>query len=309
MFNILTSVTQRLDLSQVFQPRAEFNLFVYTTNAPILSLLNFMTNENSISLNKYISETGICSRREADKLIAEGRVTLNGKSTKTGNRVGEGDVVKIDGKALKRKPKTIYIACNKPVGIVSTTDPREPKNIIRFINHKERLFPIGRLDKPSQGLLFLTNDGDIVNKILRAGNMHEKEYVVDVNKKITPQFIEKMSGGIPMLGTTTHKCKVIRLSDYTFNIVLTQGLNRQIRRMCEYLGYEVTKLNRIRIMNVQLGKLKEGAWRDLNAREILSIQNMIAFSSKTEEASKDLFKKNKKSSNPKNRNTANRRSN
>ena len=196
-------------------------------------------NETSINLNKYISSTGICSRREAERFINEGRVTINGKPTQLGNRVHEGDVVKIDGKPLKAKPKTIYIALNKPVGIVCTTDSKERKNIVKFVGHPQRLFPIGRLDKPSEGLIFLTNDGDIVNKILRAGNNHEKEYIVSVDKPFDERFIKRMSNGIPILGTVTKKCNVERINDTTFKIVLVQGLNRQIRRMCEYLGYEV----------------------------------------------------------------------
>lgn len=252
-------------------------------------------NENSVNLNKYISSTGICSRREAEKLIIDGRVTINGKPTQLGNRVTEGDIVKINGKLLKAKPKTLYIAFNKPIGIVCTTDLKERKNIIKFINHPERLFPIGRLDKPSEGLIFLTNDGDIVNKILRAGNNHEKEYIVTVTQKITDDFIQRMSSGIPILGTLTKKCKVEKLTDFTFKIILTQGLNRQIRRMCDYLNYEVTKLKRIRIMNVNLGALKVGEWRELTSEEMQLINKMIASSSKTEEASKDHQKNQKKS--------------
>ena len=204
----------------------------------------------TVNLNKYISSSGICSRREAEKFIKEGRVTINGKPTQLGNRVGKKDLVKLDGRVVKPKNNTLYIALNKPVGIVSTTDDREPKNIIKHINYPERLFPIGRLDKPSEGLIFLTNDGDIVNKILRAGNNHEKEYFVTVNKSITTDFIQKMSNGIPILGTVTKNCLVEKVSDNIFKIILTQGLNRQIRRMCEYLEYEVTKLKRTRIMNV-----------------------------------------------------------
>lgn len=242
-------------------------------------------NQQSINLNKFISSTGICSRREAEKLIVEGRVTINGKTTQLGNRVFKKDVVKVDGRLLKHKPKTLYIALNKPVGIVSTTDSREPDNIVQAVNHPERLFPIGRLDKPSEGLIFLTNDGDIVNKILRAGNNHEKEYIVTVNKKIDQDFIEKMSNGIPILGTVTKKCRVEKITTHIFKIILVQGLNRQIRRMCEYLDYEVTKLKRTRIMNVELGQLKQGDWRELTAEELKQINTMIATSSKTEEAS------------------------
>jgi len=254
-------------------------------------------NQNSINLNKYISSTGICSRREAEKLIVDGKVTINGKPTKVGNRVFDGDIVKINGQLLKSKPKTLYIAYNKPVGVVCTTDSKERNNIVRAINHTERLFPIGRLDKPSQGLIFLTNDGDIVNKILRAGNNHQKEYLVSVNQPITPDFIQKMGNGIPILGTVTKKCLVEQVSKNSFKIILTQGLNRQIRRMCEYLNYEVTKLVRTRIMNVNLAKLAEGTWRELSEEEMQIIIKMVAASSKTEEASKNTS--NKKTSFPK----------
>ena len=239
----------------------------------------------TVNLNKYISSSGICSRREAEKFIKEGRVTINGKPTQLGNRVGKKDLVKLDGRVVKPKNNTLYIALNKPVGIVSTTDDREPKNIIKHINYPERLFPIGRLDKPSEGLIFLTNDGDIVNKILRAGNNHEKEYFVTVNKSITTDFIQKMSNGIPILGTVTKNCLVEKVSDNIFKIILTQGLNRQIRRMCEYLEYEVTKLKRTRIMNVELGYLQAGDWRELTQDEMKEINKMISTSSKTEEAS------------------------
>jgi 23S rRNA pseudouridine2604 synthase len=251
-------------------------------------------NDNSVSLNKYISSTGICSRREADKLIQDGRVTLNGQPTKLGNRVAAGDVVKIDGKPIKSQPQALYIAYHKPVGIVCTTDPKEPHNIIQAIQHRERLFPVGRLDKPSEGLIFLTNDGDIVNKILRAGNNHEKEYLVTVQQPITTDFIRKMSQGIPLLGTVTKKCEVTQVSAYAFKIVLTQGLNRQIRRMCEFLDYEVAQLKRTRIMNVQLGNLKAGQWRELTASEMAYINRLVATSSKTEEASVDVRKVKKK---------------
>lgn len=249
------------------------------------------TNQNSINLNKYISSTGICSRREAEKLIIDGKVTINGKPTQLGNRVFDGDIVRINGQLLKSKPKTLYIAYNKPVGIVCTTDSKERNNIVRAINHVERLFPIGRLDKPSQGLIFLTNDGDIVNKILRAGNNHQKEYIVTVNQLITSEFIQKMSNGIPILGTVTKKCLVEQISTNSFKIILTQGLNRQIRRMCEYLNYEVTKLVRTRIMNVSLDNLAEGTWRELTNEEMQQINKMVASSSKTEEASKSPSKK------------------
>jgi 23S rRNA pseudouridine2604 synthase len=250
-------------------------------------------NENSISLNKYISSTGICSRREADAMIAAGAVTLNGEIAQKGNRVSEGDIVKVKGKALKAKPKTIYIALNKPQGIVCTTDLRERQNIVDFVKHQERLFPIGRLDKGSEGLIFLTNDGDIVNKILRAGNNHEKEYIVTVNQRVTSEFTRKMSAGVPILDTVTKRCKVIQLDEYSFKMILTQGLNRQIRRMCEYFGYEVTKLVRTRIMNVKLDRLPLGKWRNLTEKEMQKINALIASSSKTEEASKDKHKQKK----------------
>ena len=243
------------------------------------------SNENSISLNKYISSTGICSRREANVFIAEGRVTINNKIAVLGNRVAEGDVVKLDNKLLHAKPDPIYLAFNKPVGIVCTTDKKEKKNIISYINYKERLFPIGRLDKASEGLIFLTNDGDIVNKILRAGNKHEKEYFVTVDNVITDRFLKRMSNGIPILGTRTKKCKVEFIAKNMFKITLTQGLNRQIRRMCEYLGYKVTRLQRVRIMNIHLGSLKVGKWRKLTPKEMSTIHKLVAHSSKTEEAS------------------------
>lgn len=251
-------------------------------------------NQNSTNLNKFISSTGICSRRDAEKYIVAGRVTINKEVAQLGNRVLEGDEVRVDGRLLQAKPKTLYIALNKPVGIVCTTDSKEKKNIVKFVGHPQRLFPIGRLDKPSEGLIFLTNDGDIVNKILRAGNNHEKEYIVSVDKKITDDFIVKMSNGIPILGTVTQKCKVKKLGDFTFQIILTQGLNRQIRRMCEYLDYEVTKLKRERIMNVSLGKLKVGDWRELTLDEMKEINKMISSSSKTEEASIVVEKKKQK---------------
>lgn len=219
-------------------------------------------------------------------MIRAGRVTLNGQVAQLGNRVFEGDIVLVDSQPLSNKPTPFYIALNKPVGIVCTTDMSEPNNIISHINHEKRLFPIGRLDKPSQGLILLTNDGDIVNKILRAGNNHEKEYIVTTRQKVTHRFVQQMSRGIPILGTRTKRCKVIQLSPFTFKIILTQGLNRQIRRMCEYLDYEVLQLKRTRIMNITLNGLKEGEWRDLNESEVQEILSLVSKSSKTEEASK-----------------------
>jgi 23S rRNA pseudouridine2604 synthase len=254
------------------------------------------TNENSISLNKYISSTGICSRREADAMIEDGAVTLNGEIAQKGNRVSEGDIVKVKGKALQDKPKTIYIALNKPQGIVCTTDLQERQNIVDFINHKERLFPIGRLDKGSEGLIFLTNDGDIVNKILRAGNNHEKEYIVTVNQRVTSEFTRKMSAGVPILDTVTKRCRIIQLDEHSFKMILTQGLNRQIRRMCEYFGYEVTKLRRTRIMNVKLDGIALGRWRELTSEEMEEINSLISNSSKTEEASEDKRKQKRPAS-------------
>lgn len=249
-----------------------------------------ISNDDSVSLNKHISSTGMCSRREADKWIEAGRVTINGQSAQKGNRVFIGDVVAIDGEPIQAKPKPLYIAFNKPVGIVSTTDVKDAQNVVDYIGHPQRLFPIGRLDKPSQGLIFLTNDGDIVNKILRAGNNHEKEYIVTVNRPLTAAFIHKMGLGVPILNTITKKCQVTQLSKTTFKIILTQGLNRQIRRMCLHLGYEVTKLNRTRIMNVDLTDLPVGKWRELTDEEVAHINTLVASSSKTEEASQDVRK-------------------
>lgn len=236
-----------------------------------------------ISINKYISSTGFCSRREADKYIEQQRVTINGKTVGLGARVAAGDKVAVDGEPIKLKTsnKPVYIALNKPVGITSTTYTKDKTNIISFLNYSKRIFPIGRLDKDSDGLIFLTNDGDIVNKILRAENNHEKEYIVTVDKAITPDFIQKMGNGVPVLDTVTQKCFVKQEGSRKFRIILTQGLNRQIRRMCEYLGYEVKKLTRIRIMNVELGNLVPGKWRYLTAAEITTIEQLIATSSKT----------------------------
>ena len=231
--------------------------------------------DNSISLNKYISQTGICSRREADQWIMDGRVEINGEPTQKGNRVFPGDKVTVDGKPLKNKPKAIYLAFHKPVGVTCTTDRRDKDNIIDFIKFPSRIFPIGRLDKASSGLIFLTNDGDIVNEILREENQHEKEYVVKVNRPISPRFVERMSQGIPILGTKTKRCIVEKQSKFIFRIILTQGLNRQIRRMCEFLNYKVVSLKRVRIMQVQLGKLEIGRWRHLTQAEISQIKRQI----------------------------------
>jgi 23S rRNA pseudouridine2604 synthase len=234
-----------------------------------------------VSLNKYISDTGFCSRREADKLIETGRVSINGKIAVKGNRALENDVVKVDGKRLKSKSVPVYIMLNKPKGITCTTDQKDPSNIVDFVRFKSRIFPIGRLDKLSEGLIFLTNDGDIVNKILRAGNGHEKEYVVTVDQVITTEFIKKMGNGIPILGTVTKKCFVKQEGDKQFRIILTQGLNRQIRRMCAALGYKVTSLTRVRIMKITLSGLARGKWRFFTPKEIADVNCMIINSSKT----------------------------
>ena len=233
-------------------------------------------------INKYLSEVGFCSRRAADKLLEEGRIKINGKIPELGTKVSDEDIVEVDGKPIRENEDApIYIAFNKPVGIVCTTDTkREIDNIIEYINHPKRIFPIGRLDKPSEGLILLTNDGDIVNKILRGKNNHEKEYLVRVDKPLNSKFLEKMRNGVPILDTITKKCEVERIDDMTFRIVLTQGLNRQIRRMCEFLGYEVKKLKRIRIMNIKLD-VALGKWRDLTPKELPDLNLMLDGSSKT----------------------------
>ncbi|USK92186.1 23S rRNA pseudouridine(2604) synthase RluF [Rossellomorea marisflavi] len=218
-------------------------------------------------INKYISEAGKASRRGADRLIEDGRVTINGKRATIGDQVNPGDDVVVDGNPIRVARNNVYIALNKPVGITSTTEKGVKGNIVDLVNHPLRIFNIGRLDKDSEGLILMTNDGDIVNEILRSENQHEKEYIVSVDKPITPEFVKKMSEGVKILGTTTLPCKVEQLSKYDFQITLTQGLNRQIRRMCEVLGYNVYRLQRTRIMNIQLGKLPPGQWRDLSKKE------------------------------------------
>lgn len=235
-----------------------------------------------IRINKYLSEVGYCSRREADRLLEQGRITINGLQPELGTKVSDEDEIKVDGQRIREpQEQPVYIAFNKPIGIVCTTDTkREKNNIIDYIRHPKRIFPIGRLDKPSEGLILLTSDGDIVNKILRARNNHEKEYLVRVNKPITPQFLEKMRNGVPILGTITRKCEVEKIDEMQFRIVLTQGLNRQIRRMCEYLGYEVKKLKRLRIMNIYLD-LPVGQWRDLTEKELTELQRLLKDSTKT----------------------------
>lgn len=235
-------------------------------------------------INKYLSEIGYCSRRKADQLLEAKQITVNGKYPEPGTKVLDSDEVRVFGKLVKRPEKEfIYIALNKPVGIVCTTDTkREKNNIVDFINYPERIFPIGRLDKPSEGLIFMTNDGDIVNKILRSVNDHEKEYLVTVDKPVTKGFLHKMRNGVPILDTVTKKCEVEKTGKFSFRIVLTQGLNRQIRRMCEFLGYNVVSLKRIRIMNVKLD-VPTGQWRYLTKHEISEIKKQITSSSKTSE--------------------------
>ncbi|NQX97507.1 MAG: pseudouridine synthase [Flavobacteriales bacterium] len=232
-------------------------------------------------LNKAISETGYCSRRGADKLIEAGEVKVNGQLPELGTKVTAADVISIDGKIITKEVENIYLAFNKPVGVTCTTERHIEGNIIDYINYPERIFPIGRLDKPSEGLIFMTNDGDIVNKILRSKNSHQKEYLVTVSRRITDNFIYNMSNGVPILDTVTEKCVVKRINDTTFNIILTQGLNRQIRRMCDYLGYQVNTLQRVRIMNISLDGIKKGEYRSFTEKELSEINELIKDSSKT----------------------------
>lgn len=240
-----------------------------------------MFNTSSTRLNKYISESGICSRRDADRFIEQGNVFINGKRAQIGAQVVAGDTVKVNGQLIEPREADdfVFIALNKPVGIVSTTESSEKNNIVDFVRHGVRIFPIGRLDKDSQGLIFLTSNGDLVNKVLRAGNNHEKEYLVTVNKPITDSFIEGLAGGVPMLGKMTKKCPVTKVAPTVFNITLVQGLNRQIRRMCEHFGYEVIKLERTRIMNISIKGLPVGDWRDLTQKELSVLLKSIEDSS------------------------------
>ncbi len=235
-------------------------------------------------INKFLTEAGTCSRRAADKLIDQGRVTINGKVPELGTKIAPGDIVRVDGELVTAPMEApVYLAFHKPVGIVCTTDTeKEPDNIIDYINYPSRIFPIGRLDKASEGLIFLTNDGDIVNKILRARNNHEKEYIVTVDRPVTRQFVQAMSHGVPILDTVTRKCKVEQTGRFTFRIILTQGLNRQIRRMCEYFEFKVLTLRRVRIMNVTLD-IPPGKWRNLSHNELADIRRSVARSSKTHE--------------------------
>ncbi|GAC16160.1 23S rRNA pseudouridine(2604) synthase RluF [Aliiglaciecola lipolytica] len=244
-----------------------------------------MTIAQGKRLNKYISETGLCSRREADKLIEQNRVTINNKIPELGTKVLEGDEVRVDQKLIGATPENksdrIYIAYNKPIGITCTTERHVKGNIIDAIGHKQRIFPIGRLDKPSEGLILLTSDGDIVNKILRAENAHDKEYEVTVTQPISERFLAQMAAGVPILGTVTKPCKISPMGKYKFKIILTQGLNRQIRRMCEFLGYEVSKLKRTRIMHIDLSRLYPGQWRNLSETEMRTLNEALKGSQKT----------------------------
>lgn len=228
-------------------------------------------------INKFLAETGIVSRRGADKWIEDGRVTINGELATVGSKVEDGDHVCVDGKPVQKEEQLVYIALNKPVGITSTTEKHIQGNVVDFVNHPLRIFHIGRLDKDSEGLLLLTNDGDIVNEILRAENHHEKEYVVQVDKPITEQFLKKMAAGVEILDTKTLPCRVEKVSNYVFKIILEQGLNRQIRRMCSALGYSVKRLQRIRIMNIHLGNLKVGQWRDLTEKERTELFKLLNY--------------------------------
>ena len=226
-------------------------------------------------LNKYLPDSGFCSRREADRLIAEGQVTVNGRVAAVGQRVPAGARVAVGKQEIEAASDKVYLAVNKPVGIVSTADPREPDNIVSFVGYPARVYPIGRLDKDSEGLILLTSDGDIVNRILRAAGRHEKEYEVRVDKPVTPEFLSRMAKGVPVLGRTTLPCKVRKTGPNSFNIILVQGLNRQIRRMCEYLGYAVVSLRRVRIMHISLGKMRPGQWRLLSQSELSTLMKTL----------------------------------
>ena len=234
-----------------------------------------MYHQDSKRLNKAISDSGYCSRRQADKFIEQGLVTINDQPASLGDRAMPNDIIKVKNITINKNEQLVYIALNKPIGITCTTDRRVEGNVVDFINHKERIFHIGRLDKPSEGLLLMTNDGDIVNKILRAGNQHEKEYVVKVDRRITDSFIKRMQSGVPILDTVTKKCKVEKIGRFVFKITLIQGLNRQIRRMCEHLDYEVETLKRERIMNIELGKLPIGKWRYLTEKELKDLKQSL----------------------------------
>lgn len=250
-----------------------------------------------IRINKFLSEAGICSRREADRQIAAGNVTIDGIPAQTGDKVSDGQKVFFYGKPVKREEEKILLVFYKPPGIVCTSEKREKNNVVDYISYPRRIYPVGRLDKDSEGLLLLTNQGEIVNKMMRSGNMHEKEYIVTVNRPVTESFLRGISGGVPLveLGTTTRKCKVKQTGKYEFKIVLTQGLNRQIRRMCEYFGYRVKKLVRIRIMNIELGDLKEGTYRKVTKEEYKKLMQLIKHSSNAPVRAKDGQIKSNKS--------------
>ena len=233
----------------------------------------------SIRLNKYLSDAGICSRRQADRWIEEKRITVNGETARTGMKIALDSEVCIDGKPIKKEEKKVLLAMNKPAGIVCTAEKREKNNIVDYMKYPKRIYPVGRLDKDSTGLLLLTNDGELVNKIMRAGNYHEKEYLVSVNKPVTEEFCRKMSCGVAILDTVTRPCKVEKTGEKSFRIILTQGLNRQIRRMCETLGYRVLTLQRVRIMNIRLGSLKEGTWRSIGGKERKELDALLSDSS------------------------------
>lgn len=240
----------------------------------------FLQKTEPVRLNKYLSEAGVCSRREADRLIADGRVTVDGRIAQTGMRVCPGQEVRVGRKVVSKRDEMVVLAVNKPKGIVCTEEKRERNSIVRFLNYPIRVTYIGRLDKDSRGLLLMTNNGDIINRMMRSANCHEKEYKVTVDKEITEEFIEKMSGGVPILDTVTRPCRVTKIGKYTFSIILTQGLNRQIRRMCAALGYEVRDLLRVRVMNIRLGSLKEGEYRKLTDEELEELYSLIQDSPK-----------------------------
>lgn len=241
----------------------------------------FTTEEQAkgVRINKYLADAGVCSRRAADAFIEEGKVFIDGRRAVAGDRVEKGQTVVFQGKELEKEEQLVLLALNKPRGIVCTSDMREPDNVVEFVGYGKRIYPVGRLDKDSEGLLLLTNDGNIVNKILRAGNYHEKEYIVKVNKLLTKEFLQGMAGGVPILDTVTRPCRVEALDKYRFKIILTQGLNRQIRRMCEYFGYRVVHLQRVRIMNITLGHLKVGDYRKLTPQELEGLQKLLKNSS------------------------------
>lgn len=237
--------------------------------------LTSIDDDKDVRINRFLSDAGVCSRREADRYIEAGKVEIDGKIAELGARVNEDNIVSLNGKEIKRENRLVLIAFNKPRGIVCTTDRREPNNIIDFINYGMRIYPIGRLDKDSEGLILLTNDGSIVNKILRAEYGHEKEYIVKVNRPVTQEFIDKMSSGVPILDTITNECEIKQTDKFGFRIMLTQGLNRQIRRMCEFLGYRVLDLKRVRIMHIELGKLKTGTYRNVTDQEIIELNKIL----------------------------------